>query len=133
MTISKIGKPFTVEDARRSATVRCSDGTIEHYQTSEAAYLFAACDEIDALRARVAFLESVIETFRSTPGIPECLCCHKVGEALQALDEKEQGINVIADPSVPPDTAEFRQDGKLVGKIENLQHDKTGDDDEQDG
>jgi hypothetical protein len=76
--IPKLDCPFTLEGARNSATCYLSDGTVEHVQGLDAAYLFAACAEIENLRAKVTSAgvimdgsEMMIEDLRARLAVAE--------------------------------------------------------------
>jgi chromosome segregation ATPase len=63
--IPKLAKPFTVQDARESVTLRFSDGRVEHYQGLDTAYLFAACDRIEQLEAALQEKEAHFTAYQA--------------------------------------------------------------------
>lgn len=71
--IPKLETPFTTHDARESATLRSTSGKVEHCQGKSDAYLFAACDKIDALEARIKLADALADAVRKKLPDLDCL------------------------------------------------------------
>ena len=85
--IPKLSVPFSVKAARDSATLRFSNGKVEHFQGESDAFLFAACDYIEKLEAEKAALVAVARaaaSVTSEPSIQEAMTCYVMGITLLA-------------------------------------------------